>query len=123
MTIVIHDGTVIFSNFTDGQVYILDLNSNGTPKRITSNTAHRFADFTVHPRYPRFVVCILEDHTYDQPSSVVSSLVVIDLQSTSPNPVTELLSGADFYSNPRFNDDGIFLAWSQWDHPDMPWDG
>ena len=32
-----------------------------------------------------------------------------------------LCTGADFYSTPQLSADGR-LAWTQWDHPNMPWD-
>jgi dipeptidyl aminopeptidase/acylaminoacyl peptidase len=38
-------------------------------------------------------------------------------------PVQVLVSGDDFYSNPRFSPDGRKLSWISWQHPQMPWDG
>ena len=35
----------------------------------------------------------------------------------------KLASGADFYTTPAWHPDGRYLAWVEWDHPNMPWDG
>ncbi len=34
-----------------------------------------------------------------------------------------LVHGADFYMQPTWHPDGRRLAWVEWDHPLMPWDG
>lgn len=35
----------------------------------------------------------------------------------------ELTSGADFYMQPTWHPSGGMIAWVEWDHPQMPWDG
>ena len=35
----------------------------------------------------------------------------------------KLASGANFYMQPALSPDGKALAWVEWDHPNMPWDG
>jgi dipeptidyl aminopeptidase/acylaminoacyl peptidase len=66
------------------------------------------------------VVAVLEDHTNPAPSTVVTKLSLIDTKSKS---ISILSEGADFYNSPRFSPNGSTLAWTQWDHPDMPWEG
>ena len=34
-----------------------------------------------------------------------------------------LVEGADFYMQPAWHPSGDRLAWIEWDHPQMPWDG
>jgi dipeptidyl aminopeptidase/acylaminoacyl peptidase len=36
---------------------------------------------------------------------------------------TRLVRGADFYMQPAWHPRGKMLAWIEWDHPQMPWDG
>ena len=81
---------------------------------------YRYACLETHPKWPHLLVSILEDHTIDNPSDIVNTLVVIDTHTKSIHP---LVSGADFYALPTFSPDGSHIAWQQWHHPDMPWDG
>lgn len=51
---------------------------------------------------------------------MTNSLVLVDSSKSKVHP---LISGASFYASPKFSPDGKYLAWLQWNHPDMPWDG
>lgn len=43
--------------------------------------------------------------------------------TSAGGPGEVLVSGYDFFSNPRLSPDGTHLAWLSWRHPNMPWDG
>jgi dipeptidyl aminopeptidase/acylaminoacyl peptidase len=47
--------------------------------------------------------------------------VALDLDGPNLNGGAVLCSGADFYSTPELSTSGR-LAWTQWSHPNMPWD-
>ncbi|TFK46339.1 hypothetical protein OE88DRAFT_1739619 [Heliocybe sulcata] len=116
---IAYGGFVFFSHVADNRVY--RVKPGGEPEAVTpDNSNYRFADFTVHPKHPSLVVAIFEDHTKPEPANVVTQLCIID---TDKKSVTPIVSGADFYAVPRFSPSGTYLAWQQWFHPDMPWEG
>ncbi|KAG6887411.1 hypothetical protein C0992_012379 [Termitomyces sp. T32_za158] len=116
---IAHGGIIYFSNLADGRVYRLKEGVN--PEAVTPESkVHRFADFDVHPIHTHLLVSILEDHTVDEPSAVINTLCIIN---TATKTIYPLISGADFYASPKFSPDGAHLAWQQWSHPDMPWEG
>ncbi len=48
-----------------------------------------------------------------------SEIIAIELNGD----IKILVTGADFYSNPRLNPAGDTLSYLCWNHPQMPWDG
>ena len=84
------------------------------------NQKYRYANFIVHPDRDDLLVSVLEDHTVDTPQTVVTRLTVIN---TARKAVFPLVVGADFYAAPVFNPSGTKIAWQEWYHPDMPWEG
>ena len=112
----VRDGTLYFSNFTDQRLY--RQTGTATPEPLTSADGLRYADAIVDTQRQR-LICVREDHRVAR-QEAVNSLVGIDLANGEE---TVLVSGSDFYSNPRLSPDGTQLAWLAWNHPQMPWDG
>lgn len=113
---VVSDGRVFFSNFADQRLY--QFPANAEPISITPEADLRYAD-GIADRLRNRIICIREDHTVAD-REPTNTLVLIDLNGGEQ---TILVSGSDFYSSPRLSPDGSQLAWLQWDHPNMPWDG
>ena len=117
---LIHKGDAFFSSFTDQQLYH---QQRGTaPRMITSDRAGdamRYADSVFDEKRNR-LICVREDHTAKD-REAVNTIVAISLAGNDSGQV--LVSGNDFYSNPRISPDGSKLAWLTWRHPNMPWDG
>src|SRR5436309_6180321 len=119
----VHGSTVFFSNFADQRLYRQDQGAEPVPITPEPQTpaALRYADGRVTPD-GRFLVCVRESHDPDGSAEhVVNDIVLIPADGSAP-PRT-LVSGADFYSFPRLDPSGERLAWTSWNHPNMPWDG
>lgn len=115
----VHDGGIFFSNFPDQRLYRDD--GSASPPAITPEATPpgsvRFADGRVTPDGKR-IICVRERH--EPGGAVITEIVSLPINgSASPEVIA---TGADFYSSPRISLDGR-LAWLQWNHPQMPWDG
>ncbi|MFB6126065.1 MAG: prolyl oligopeptidase family serine peptidase [Halolamina sp.] len=142
---VVHDGTVVFSRFDDQRLYRTDGETEATTATaITPESpepsSRRYADVTVAPDGDR-LYCVRERHddgggnlngeddaddggngddgTDD--AGPTNELVRVPLDGSEPPAV--VAAGRDFYSFPRLDPAGERLAWTTWDHPQMPWDG
>jgi len=115
---MVADGTVYFSNYADQRVYRVD--PGGQPRPITPETDLRYADYCVDRRR-NLIFCVREDHRAEG-QEAVNTLVRLDADGDEEGGQV-IASGADFYSSPRLDPDGSRLAWLQWNHPNMPWDG
>src|SRR6478735_11535458 len=100
----VHNGTIYFSNFADPIVYQQERNK--APLAITS-AGPSYADFRMDEQRSRLVG--VREHAGD------NCIVAI--------PGEVFVEGADYYSDPIVSPDGRFLAWLEWRHPNMPWDG
>jgi len=113
----VSDGAIYFSNFADQRLYRLA--AAAAPQAITPEAEARYADGVIDRERNR-MICVREDHSATG-REAVNAIVSIPL-SGAGEQVT-LAGGADFYSSPRLNSKGSRLAWLQWNHPNMPWDG
>ncbi len=111
---------VLYVDFGDQRLY--GLRPGEEPVALTAEpdppAALRYADFRLTPD-GRTVVCVRERHGGGE---VVNEIVAIGLEGSDSEPAV-LADGRDFYSFPRLSPDGTELAWTCWDHPNMPWDG
>ncbi len=110
---------VVFADFADQRLYRQRLGEE--PAAITpeppSPGALRYADMRPTPDGDG-IVCVRERDTGGEP---VNEIVLLQLSGEGEPQV--LAGGRDFYSFPRVSADGEWLAWTCWDHPNMPWDG
>jgi dipeptidyl aminopeptidase/acylaminoacyl peptidase len=110
---------VLFVDFEDQRLYRQRLGEEPVPITPEPETeaALRYADLRVTPDGGT-VVCVREVHGEGEPENQVVALAL-----DGSGDARVLASGRDFYSFPRLSPDGRTLAFTCWDHPNMPWDG
>jgi dipeptidyl aminopeptidase/acylaminoacyl peptidase len=110
---------VLFVDFADQRLY--RQRPGEEPVAVSPQPSEpgalRYADMRLAPD-GRTVVCVREREAEPEP---VNEIVALALDGSEEPRV--LASGRDFYSFPRVSPDGEWLAWTCWDHPNMPWDG
>jgi len=110
---------VVFVDFADQRLYRLRTGEAPvaiSPEPPASGALH-YADMRPTPDGAA-IVCVRETHGEGEP---VNEIVSLPLDGSAEPQV--LAGGRDFYSFPRISPDGGWLAWTCWDHPNMPWDG
>jgi dipeptidyl aminopeptidase/acylaminoacyl peptidase len=113
-------GLVVVSDFATGRLNRVV--APGELEPLTPDRAWRFADAVVDRARNR-LIAVREDHdpeTLSRHGEAENTIVAIDLES---GDVSVLVEGADFVAAPRLSPDGRRLAWLEWRHPNLPWDG
>ena len=111
----VDDGTIYFSNFADQRIYRQQ--PGKAPVAITD-------DGSVLRRLPRRSISQSADRrARDTRDGQRAKNDLVAIGTPTGVPAQVLVEGADFYSDPIVSPDGKFLAWLQWHHPNMPWDG
>lgn len=114
---VVHRRAIYASNFGDQRLYALG--GTAAPRPLTV-PGYFYAQCQVDAARRR-LLCVREDHTRGD-AQPAAAIVAVPLEG-APSAGVVLASGADFYSDPMLSPDGTRLAWLQWQHPNMPWDG
>jgi dipeptidyl aminopeptidase/acylaminoacyl peptidase len=105
----VRKGFAVFAS--GGRLYRVSL-ENGLPRPITPEFGDCAAP-VISPDGSK----ILFVHTYER----ADCLALVD--GEGHNWPVKLATGADFYMQPAWHPDGQQIAWVEWNHPQMPWDG
>ena len=114
----VHQGTIYASNFADQQLHAF---TAGVAPKVLTPPGYFYAQCRMDASRQR-LLCVREDHTLGD-AQPPAAIVAVPLGAAAPAAGTVLASGADFLSDPSLSPDGRSLAWLQWNHPNMPWDG
>ena len=128
------DGDDIFyCNFNDQEIYSQSFlsasNTFSSPVAVTDSHGDkvRYADLSIDRKRNR-LIAVREDHRFIKTSvdEAKNSLIALALNTvelpTGTEAQTTLFEGSDFLSSPNISEDGENLAFTAWQHPNMPWD-
>ena len=128
------DGDDIFyCNFNDQEIYSQSFlsasNTFSSPVAMTDSHGDkvRYADLSIDRKRNR-LIAVREDHRFIKTSvdEAKNSLIALALNTvelpTGTEAQTTLFEGSDFLSSPNISEDGENLAFTAWQHPNMPWD-
>lgn len=101
---------------SDQRIYAYDLHTQ-TSRALTPEGAYRYADFCIDSKRNRLLA--IRENCGSENQHPVSEIIAIPLDNVQ---LEVLVSGADFYSNPRLSPNGEQLSFLRWFHPHMPWD-
>jgi dipeptidyl aminopeptidase/acylaminoacyl peptidase len=130
---------LVFANFADQRLYAVGAAAadGGEPTPLTpADGGFRFADLVLSPD-GREIWCVRETSLPDDgplPAGfhagggmqVRRDIVAVPLDGSaadSADAIRVLVRGAQFFAFPTPSPDGTMLAWIDWNHPNMPWDG
>jgi dipeptidyl aminopeptidase/acylaminoacyl peptidase len=104
-------GYAYFAEAESGRLYRQPL-AVGRARAITPGFGHAAAP-AVSPD-GRWILYV---HSYER----IDRLAIVDAEGAHWPQI--VVGGQDFYMQPRWHPDGTMIAWVQWNHPQMPWDG
>lgn len=107
---------VVVSDFASGRLFRVGAGREAAP--LTPEGPWRYADAALDARRDR-LIAVREDHS--GPGEWVNTIVAVPLDGSGR--VEVLVQGHDFFAAPRVDPSGERLAWLEWDHPNLPWDG
>ena len=114
----VRNGQVVFSDKRTGGLWGL-LAEDATPVCLAPGEGLRYADLRFD-QAGHTVLAVREDHRIQ--GEPKAALVAVPVGSDPVGKGAVLYTGPDFLSSPALSPDGAFLAWIEWDHPNMPWD-
>ena len=116
----VHKGIVYYVDDSDQRIRKLlpDQSVQLLSRSPSTPRGLRYADLTVTPD-GHWIIAVGERHEADS-HNVDNFLVAIRTDGSEAQLV--IAEGSDFYQSPCISPDGTQLAWTRWQHPNLPWD-
>ena len=123
----VRDRVVVFANWADQRLYRVEPGAEPVAITPEPSVARGLRWSEVSWLDDGWLVCVRESHEPDvlaahgEAANEVVALPADGSAVGDPSLVRVLVSGPDFVHTPAVSGDRV--AWVQWDHPRMPWDG